>query len=216
MMTPLAPWANGPFELLVHAEEHLRAGDDFDRRIALIGFDNAIEIAIAAYLSLKPIQRRNRSYPMEDVNKWMANYHTKLEFLAFEISARDSTWEVDRTHILWCHDSRNEQYHGGYRGVPEKRDLDIARRAALWIFSFLFDVEDAEERLTRAIAEKLPSPPPERNLAYDTAIDGAYETIDIGGHSYSTSEILYSLDYEAYRELGIELSQAERDAGALQ
>ena len=57
-MNPLPPWANGPFELLVHAEEHLRAGDDFDRRIALIGFDNAIEITIAAYLSLKPIQRR--------------------------------------------------------------------------------------------------------------------------------------------------------------
>jgi hypothetical protein len=208
-MTPLPPWANGPFELLIHAEEHLRAGDDFDRRIALIGFDNAIEITIAAYLSLKPIQRRNRSYPAADVNKWMANYHTKLDFIDDEILARNAAWVVDRTYILWCHDSRNEQYHGGSRGVPEKRDLDIARRAALWIFSLLFDVQDAEERLARAIAEKLPPPAPERNPAYDTAIDGACETVDIGGRTYSTSEILYSLDYEAYRELGIELSQAE-------
>ena len=208
-MTPLPPWANGPFELLVHAEEHLRAGDDFDRRIALIGFDNAIEITIAAYLSLKPIQRRNRSYSAAAVEKWMSNYHAKLDFLDGEISARKATWVVERTHIVWCHDSRNEQYHGGYRGVPEKRELDIARRAALWIFSFLFDVEDAEDRLTRAIAEKLPPPPPERNPAYDTAIDGAYETIDIGGNTYPVSEILYWLDYEAYRELGIGLSQAE-------
>ena len=208
-MTPLPPWANGPFELLIHAEEHLRAGDDFDRRIALIGFDNAIEITIAAYLSLKPIQRRNRSYPAADVNKWMANYHTKLDFIDDEILARNAAWVVDRTYILWCHDSRNEQYHGGSRGVPEKRDLDIARRAALWIFSLLFDVQDAEERLARAIAEKLPPPAPERNPAYDTAIDGACETVDNGGRTYSTSEILYSLDYEAYRELGIELSQAE-------
>jgi hypothetical protein len=208
-MDPLPPWANGPFELLVHAEEHLRAGDDFDRRIALIGFDNAIEITIAAYLSLKPIQRRNRSYPTEYVNRWMANYHTKLDFLDDEISARESTWVVDRTHILWCHDSRNEQYHGGYRGVPEKQDLDIARRAALWVFSFLFDVENAEERVARAVAAKLPPSPPQRVSTYDTAIDGAYETIDIGGTSYSASEILYSLDYEAYRELGIVLSQPE-------
>ena len=208
-MTSLPPWANGPFELLVHAEEHLRAGDDFDRRIALIGFDNAIEITIAAYLSLKPIQRRNRSYPVADVNKWMANYHTKLDFLHDEISARRATWVVDRGYILWCHDSRNEQYHGGYRGVPEKQVLDIARHAALWIFGLLFDVEDAEERLAGAIAEKLPPPAPDRNPAYDTAIDGAYETINVGGQTYSTSEILYSLDYEAYRELGIELSQAE-------
>jgi hypothetical protein len=139
----------------------------------------------------------------------MANYHTKLDFLDDEITARNSTWIVDKTHIMWCHDTRNEQYHGGYRGVPERRDLDIARRAALWIFSLLFDVEDAEERLARATAVKFPPSAPERNPAYDTAIDGAYETIDIGGHTYSTSEILYSLDYEAYRELGIELSQAE-------
>jgi hypothetical protein len=207
-MTPLPPWASGPFELLVHAEEHLRAGDDFDRRIALIGFDNAIEITIAAYLSLKPIQRRNRSYPAADVSKWMANY-TKLDFLDGEISARKVTWMIDRGYILWCHDSRNEQYHGGYRGVPEKQVLDIARRAALWIFGLLFDVEDAEGRLLRAIVQKLPAPSPERNPAYDIAIDGAYETIDIGGRPYSTSEILYSLDYEAYRELGLELSQAE-------
>jgi hypothetical protein len=208
-MTPLPPWATGPFELLVHAEEHLRAGDDFDRRIALIGFDNAIEITIGAYLSLKPIQRRNRSYPSADVNKWMANYHTKLDFLDDEIAARNATWVVDRAYILWCHDSRNEQYHGGYRGVPEKQVLDIARRAALWIFRLLFEVQDAEQRLASAIAEKLSPPAPERNPAYDTAIDGAYETIDIGGQTYSMSEILYSLDYEAYRELGLELSQAE-------
>ena len=76
-------------------------------------------------------------------------------------------------------------------------------------FSFLFDGEDAEERLGRAIAEKLPLAPRERNAAYDTAIDGAHETIDIEGNTYSASEILYSLDYEAYRELGIMLSQPE-------
>ena len=60
----------------------------FDRRMALIGFDNAIEITIAAYLSLKPIHRRSRSYLTADVNKWMANYHTKFDFLHDEISAR--------------------------------------------------------------------------------------------------------------------------------
>jgi hypothetical protein len=29
-MTSLPPWANGPFELLVHAEGHLGYGEDFD------------------------------------------------------------------------------------------------------------------------------------------------------------------------------------------
>ncbi len=50
-MKPLPPWAKGPFELLVHAEGHFIAGEDFDRRIALISFDNAIEVAITTYLT---------------------------------------------------------------------------------------------------------------------------------------------------------------------
>ena len=83
------------------------------------------------------------------------------------------------------------------------------RHAVLWIFSFLFDIEDSEERLARAIPEKRPPPAPERNPTYDAAIDRADKAIDIGDHTFSMSEMLYSLEYEAYRELGIEISQAE-------
>lgn len=38
-MRILKPWAYGPFEILLHAELHYRAGEDSDRRIAMIGFD---------------------------------------------------------------------------------------------------------------------------------------------------------------------------------
>lgn len=206
-MTPLPPWANGPFELLMHAEEHRKAGDDLDRRIALIGFDNAIEITIAAYLSLKPIQRGNRSYAAAEVDRWLTNYHTKLDFLDCELSGRKSLWIVDKAHILWCHDQRNEQYHGGNRGVPEKKVLEIARRAAIWVFGLLFDVSNVDERLAAGTMQAQSHPTPTRNPAYDSAIDGAIEPIDIGGQPYSASEILYSIDYEAYRNLGIELSE---------
>jgi hypothetical protein len=80
-MISLPPWANGPFELLLHAEGHLRAGEDFDRRIALISFDNAIEVAITTYLTLNPIQRGNRCYENIDVEKWLNNYPSKLAFV---------------------------------------------------------------------------------------------------------------------------------------
>jgi hypothetical protein len=196
---------------LVHAEGHLRAGEDFDRRIALISFDNAIEITIATYLSLNPIQRGNRQYPTTDVNKWLTNYHAKLEFLDYEISVRKSVWAIDKSHIIYCHDHRNEQYHGGIRGVPEKQIIEIIRQAALWVFSMLFDIPDAEERLAQAIAERLPPSPPERDPICDHAIDGAFEPIDVGGQAYSASEILFSVDYEAYRDLGAELSEAPTD-----
>jgi hypothetical protein len=55
MMLP--PWAEGPFELIVHGEMHLRSGQEFDRRMALISFDNSIEVSIHTYLGLHPIQR---------------------------------------------------------------------------------------------------------------------------------------------------------------
>jgi hypothetical protein len=119
-MKDLPPWANGPFELLVHAEDHLINGDDFHRRIALISFDNAIEVAITTYLTLNPMFHRNgRTYDPEKKNRWLKTYHSKLDFLEEEIADRKSTWHVDRTYIAWCHGHRNEQYHGGQKGTPE-------------------------------------------------------------------------------------------------
>lgn len=201
-MTPLPPWANGPFELLVHAEGHLRGGDDFDRRIALISFDNAIEVAITTYLTLNPIQRGGRTYPKVDVEKWLNNYHSRLDFLEVEITARGVSWLVDRSHIIWAHDHRNEQYHGGHKGTPEKAVLKIIRDAALWVFSVLFDASDAEAALHKAILDKAPpdAPSPEKTL--DIAIDAQYGIIEVGEQSYYASELLFAVDYAAYRDLG--------------
>ena len=68
-MSELRPWAQGPFELIVHAEIHRRDGGDFDRRMALISFDNSIEISITTYLTLNPIQRKGALYKREDIDK---------------------------------------------------------------------------------------------------------------------------------------------------
>ena len=46
-----------PFEVLLHAEMPYRSGKDLDRRLSLISFDNAIELAITTYLNLHPMQR---------------------------------------------------------------------------------------------------------------------------------------------------------------
>ena len=87
-MNALTPWALGPFEIILHAEMHYRDGDDLDRRIAVVGFDNAIELAIHTYLSLHPIQRQNRTYQRVDVEKWLANFHSKVEFFVNEATTR--------------------------------------------------------------------------------------------------------------------------------
>lgn len=201
----LQPWANGPFELLMHAEGHLREGDDIDRSIALIGFDNAVEASIATYLSLHPIQRGNRQYRKEDVEKWLQDYHTKLDFLNTELAARGLPWEVERAHIVYAHDHRNLQYHGGTKGTPEKQVLSLIRKAALWAFGLLFEIPDVETLLEEALLATFPPAPPQRDKEYDRAIDKEYGMLEIAGHSYYTSEALFGVDNAAYGELGAQL-----------
>lgn len=207
MSAALPPWVDGPFELLIHAEGHLRDGEDFDRRIALISFDNAIEVAIATYLTLNPIQRGNRPYAKTDVDRWMSNYHSKLDFIDEELRSRSLPWQVERSHIVFAHDHRNQQYHGGNKGIPEKRVLDIVRSAALWIFGLLFDIANAEAVLNTAIIERTPPPMPTPERLLDLAIDAHYGVIQVGEESYRASELLFAVDRDAYRDLGTRLDE---------
>lgn len=201
----MAPWATSTFELLLHAEEHLLKGDDFDRRIALISFDNAIEVSISTYLTLNPIQRGGRTYPKVDVEKWLDNYHTKLDFLEAELTSRGIKWAVEKANIIWVHDSRNEQYHGGHKGTPEKNELKIIRDAALWIFSLLYEVDDVNGLLAKAIVDGSPPPLPQPDANFNKAIDGQYGVIQVGEQNYYSSELLFATDYNAYKDLGTRL-----------
>ncbi len=211
-MSNLQPWAIGPFELILHAEEHLRKGDDFDRRIALISFDNSIEVSISTYLSLHPIQRGNKTYRREDVEKWLNNYHTKLDFFGEELSSRKLIWGVERSHIIFAHNNRDEQYHGGSKGTPEKHVLSIVREAALWIFSVLYDVSDVEQILKSAIEARLPRAPRQPDISFDRVIDNSFGMVEVAGQIYHTSEVLFEVDEIAYREMGTRLCM-ESDTG---
>jgi hypothetical protein len=205
-MSALPPWATGPFELILHGEEHFLNGDDFDRRIALISFDDALEVSITTYLSLHPILRGNRTYPQIEVEGWLRNYHTRLDFLDQELKVRNLKWKIERGHIVWVHGQRNEQYHGGNKGTPEIAVLDLMRKAAMWVFSVLFDVPDPEDVLRSTIAAITPTPAPHHERPFDEAIDEAFGVIEIGGQRYPASELLFSTDYEAYRAIGQDLS----------
>lgn len=208
-MTALPPWANGPFELILHAEGHLRKGDDFDRRITLISYDNSIEVSISTYLSLKPIQRGNRQYKREDVDKWLRNYHTKIDFLEEELKSRSLTWEVEKSHIIWVHDQRNEHYHGRNKGTPEKNLLEIVRTAALWIFSILFNIENIEDEIEAIYNDSKEYEEIKSDDGIDNIIDSNFDMIEIDGNLYLTSEVLFNIDQDAYREIGNRLQSMQ-------
>lgn len=158
----LKPWVVRPFELIFHAEIHYRKGSDYDRRLALISFDNSIEVSIATYLSLNPLQRGNKQYPRREIENWMNNYHSKLDFFALEIQERGLPEYKEKAEIVWYHDQRNEQYHGGGFGVPQQDTLYGIRQVALWVFSVLFEAADVETKIETAISKsdmEMPSIP---------------------------------------------------------
>jgi len=141
----LEPWIYGPLELIKHAEEHQIANGDFDRRIALIGYDNAIEVSLSTYLQLHPAQRRGAEYPKERVNTWLTNYHSLLDFFFDEFMKNlGQAPPIARKTIIHYHNLRNNLHHEGKYFVPPERDIQGARKAALYIFSTLFNINVEE------------------------------------------------------------------------
>lgn len=201
MSSGLHPWAYGPYELLLHAELHMRDGDDFDRRIAMISYDNAIEVAITVYLSLNPIQRQSRKYDKVKMDSWLKNYHRKIDFLMQEIKQRKIKCEITKEEIVWYHDIRNKQYHGGGNTIPQLRDLQKIRQIAMWIFSFLYDIENVDQIIITDIQRSANNRLPSKNKDQDVLIDKVHGVYEIAGHNFYTSEILYALDPILYSEI---------------
>jgi hypothetical protein len=137
----LQPWALGPFELIRHANEHLQAGGDTDRRIAIIGFDNAIEVCIDVFMKLHPKLRDGVELTKEEVEKASRNYHTKIEFLDRYTASQRLSFEIPIETIVWYHQLRNELYHSGNGMVPEIHVLEGARSAAITVFNALFKTD---------------------------------------------------------------------------
>lgn len=137
----LKPWMRWPFELIQHAEEHFKAGEDFDRKIALVGYDNAIEASVMTYLGLNPIQRGNRQYEKAKVEEWLRNFHKKAEFLEQHAAELGLSMRVSRDEIIFYHSLRNGLYHDGNGYVPDMKCVQGVRDAALWTFSALFSCD---------------------------------------------------------------------------
>lgn len=137
----LPAWARGPYEIIEHAEEHYHGGGDVDRRIALIGFDNAIEVAVTTFLQLNPKLRGGTTFCRNDVQKWLQNYHTKIEFLEQFTASNNVPLKSSTAEIIWYHTLRNELYHSGNGMVPERYCLDGARDAAIEVFKVLFGID---------------------------------------------------------------------------
>lgn len=164
----MKPWAQLPFELIKHADEHAKSGNDFDRRMALIGFDNAIEVSIITYLSLNPIQRDHHQFPRSQVLEWEKDFHSKLRFLEHFVTAiLKQSMQYERDEIVFYHDIRNDMYHRGIGVVPAESHINGVRTIALWVFKTLFKT-DAETLLLTPEPNSTPTTQIASEISYAT------------------------------------------------
>lgn len=224
-MSTLKPWTHGLFELLLHAEIHRTGGEDFDRRMALISFDNAIEVAISTFLSLNPIQRcwtpvdgggSKVNFPANDIKEWNKNYHTKLDFMEWLCGERSLPTDHEKADIIYFHEIRNGQYHAGGPTIPEGRVLNGIREAAIWVFCVLYDFDKAtlEQMLEDEVKRLLDNGLPIRDKNKERIIDSQHGMVSIAGRQYYTSEALYGVDPDAYSDLLANLDTDEDDSDA--
>lgn len=158
----IPPWAHGPAEVFRHADDHYGRPDDTDRRLALIGFDNSIEVCVDTFVGLNPRNRGGYQIPKTDKVTILWSFHSKVEFLeryAAEKGIDLGEGLVDA--IVWYHDLRNELYHSGNGMTPERRHLVDAREAARKVFRALFGCDVAPSEGRPIPDRPAPEPPPD-------------------------------------------------------
>lgn len=130
------PWIDGPKELLQHSLDHLDSGNDFDKRIAMIGIDNAVELIIKSYLGL-PNRARGSKGP---TRKELAEAENSFPTLLDTLEKYDSTklMGIELADIEWYHRVRNQLYHSGSGITVESTKVETYFEIASNLFENLF------------------------------------------------------------------------------
>jgi len=130
------PWVSGPKELLQHGLEHLLQDTDFDRRIALISIDNAVELMIKTYLSL-PSRITGFKISRTEYERISESFPSLLE--ALEQYASDKLAGIDIADLEWYHRIRNTIYHQGSGITIERQKIENYADIAKTLFQNLFE-----------------------------------------------------------------------------
>ena len=133
------PWAEGPKELLQHAVDHIAHGGDFDRRIAMISIDNAVELMIKTYLGLPKRSRESKGPSRKELEEASNSFPTLLDLI--EKYADEKLTGVSLDEIEWYHRIRNQLYHSGNGITVEISKIQTYLTLAKTLFQNLFETE---------------------------------------------------------------------------
>ena len=130
------PWVDGPRELLQHSIDHLDSGSDFDKRIAMIGIDNAVELIIKSYLSLPNRARGSKGPSRKEITEAENSFSSLLDIL--EKYGSMKLMGIELADIEWYHRIRNQLYHSGSGITVESTKVETYFEIASNLFENLF------------------------------------------------------------------------------
>lgn len=129
------PWASGPGEILQHGLSLLRKDSDKNRRLAMLGIDNAVELTIKTYLSL-PRRVTGINLSRRDYLEISESFPRLLD--ALEQYVADKLDGIDLGEIEWYHRLRNELYHQGNGLTVDRDKVEVYAELAKILFRNLF------------------------------------------------------------------------------
>jgi hypothetical protein len=132
-MQPL--WASGPSEILQHGLSILGKDTDANRRIAMILFDNAVEIAMQTYVGL-PKRVTGLSIDAKQKQEICRDFHSLVSF--FERKPVLSDAGVNLGEIEWLHGLRNTLYHNGNGLTVERSKVEFYGEVGRILIGALF------------------------------------------------------------------------------
>jgi hypothetical protein len=133
------PWSEGPKELLQHAVGHIAHDGDFDRRIAMISIDNAVELMIKTFLSLPRRKLGTKGPSRKELEEASNSFPELLDLL--ENYAGERLTGVSLDEIEWYHRIRNQLYHSGNGITVEVARVQTYLSLAKTLFQTLFETE---------------------------------------------------------------------------
>ena len=138
------PWTDGPRELIQHAVDHLELGGDFDKRLAMISVDNAVELMIKTYLGLPKRARGTDGPGRKELEGASESFPGLLDLLQKYAATKITGLSLD--DVEWYHRLRNQLYHSGNGLTVEISKVETYLQLAISLFESLFEFPPAIAR----------------------------------------------------------------------
>lgn len=132
-------WASGSVELLNHAYTHMQENSAFDKRIAFISLDNAVELMIKTYLKLPQKFFSGNKPSRKELEQAFNSFIEYLDLLSKYDNGKLSG--IDLSDIEHYHRIRNHLYHDGTGLSVDEEYLKGYFTIGILMLKNLFDVD---------------------------------------------------------------------------